>query len=76
MTMLTLFRRSALQLNEKLAQFERDTSVQIVIAVFPKMETDPSIEEYTRRWREPGTSAKRKPRMARCFSFLSRITRC
>jgi uncharacterized protein len=39
----------ALQLNEKLAQFERDTSVQIVTAVFPKMETDSSIEEYTRR---------------------------
>jgi uncharacterized protein len=39
----------ALQLNEKLAQFERDTSVQIVVAVFRKMETDSSIEEYTRR---------------------------
>jgi uncharacterized protein len=38
----------ALQLNEKLAQFERDTSVQIVVAVFRKMETDSSIEEYTR----------------------------
>jgi uncharacterized protein len=39
----------ALQLNEKLAQFERETSVQIVIAVFRKMETDSSIDDYTRR---------------------------
>ena len=39
----------ALQLNEKLAQFERETSVQIVVAVFPKMQTDSSIDDYTRR---------------------------
>ena len=39
----------ALQLNEKLAQFERETSVQIVTAVFRKMESDSSIEDYTRR---------------------------
>jgi uncharacterized protein len=39
----------ALQLNEKLAQFERETSVQIVVAVFRKMETDSSIDDYTRR---------------------------
>jgi uncharacterized protein len=39
----------ALQLNEKLAQFERETSVQIVVAVFRKMESDSSIDDYTRR---------------------------
>jgi uncharacterized protein len=39
----------ALQLNEKLAQFERDTSVQLVVAVFRKMESDSSIDDYTRR---------------------------
>jgi uncharacterized protein len=39
----------ALQLNEKLAQFERETSVQIVVAVFPRMQTDSSIDDYTRR---------------------------
>ena len=42
-------KETALQLNEKLAQFERETSVQIVVAVFRKMETDSSIDEYTRR---------------------------
>ena len=42
-------KETALQLNERLAQFERETSVQIVVAVFRKMETDSSIDEYTRR---------------------------
>jgi uncharacterized protein len=35
--------------NEQLAQFERDTSSQIVVAVFPKMQSDSSIEDYTQR---------------------------
>lgn len=42
-------KETALQLNEKLAQFERETSVQILTAVFRRMETDSSIEDYTRR---------------------------
>jgi uncharacterized protein len=37
------------QLNEGLAQFERDTSSQIVVAVFAKMQSDSSIEDYTVR---------------------------
>ena len=41
--------QTALQLNEKLAQFERDTSNQIVVAVFQKMQSDSSIEDYTVR---------------------------
>jgi uncharacterized protein len=36
-------------LDQKLAQFERDTSEQIVVAIFPKMESDSSIEDYTVR---------------------------
>lgn len=40
---------TALRLNEELAQFERDTSNQIVVAVFPKMQTDSSVEDYTQR---------------------------
>jgi uncharacterized protein len=36
-------------LNEKLAQFERDTSNQVVVAVFRKMESDSSIEDYSQR---------------------------
>ena len=35
--------------NEQLAQFERDTSSQVVVAVFPKMQSDSSIEDYTQR---------------------------
>jgi len=36
-------------LNQKLDQFERDTSNQIVVAIFPHMQTDSSIEDYTVR---------------------------
>src|ERR1700677_341778 len=43
------------QLNSKLEGFERTTSDQIVVAVYPKMETDSSIDDYTvrvaRAWR-------------------------
>jgi uncharacterized protein len=37
------------QLNQKLENFERDSSCQIVVAVFPTMQTDSSIEDYTLR---------------------------
>lgn len=39
----------ALELNEKLAQFERDTSNQVLVAVFRKMESDSDIADYTQR---------------------------
>jgi uncharacterized protein len=39
----------ALELNEKLAQFERETSNQVVVAVYRKMETDSEVADYTRR---------------------------
>jgi uncharacterized protein len=42
-------KEKALALNEKLAQFERDTSNQVVVAVYPKMESDSSIEDYAQR---------------------------
>jgi uncharacterized protein len=42
-------KEKALALNEKLAQFERETSDQVVVAVFRKMETDSDIADYTRR---------------------------
>jgi uncharacterized protein len=38
-----------LLLNEKLAQFERETSNQVVVAVFRKMQSDSSIEDYAQR---------------------------
>src|SRR2546423_11591331 len=39
----------ASRFNEQLAQFERDTSNQVVVAVFPKMQSDSDIAEYTYR---------------------------
>jgi len=37
------------QLNQRLEQFERETSNQILVAVFSKMQSDSSIEDYTVR---------------------------
>jgi uncharacterized protein len=39
----------AAQLNAQLEQFERDAYNQIVVAVFPKMQSESAIEEYTVR---------------------------
>jgi len=40
---------TAQQLDNKLQQFERDSSNQIVVAVFKKLETDSSLEDYCQR---------------------------
>ena len=40
---------AALRFNEQLAQFERDTSDQVVVAIFPKMQSDSDIADYTQR---------------------------
>ena len=45
-------KEKALALNEQLAQFERETSNQIVVAVYPKMESDSDIFDYTYRVKE------------------------
>jgi uncharacterized protein len=37
------------QLNQTLEDFERQTSEQILVAIFPKMQSDSSIEDYTVR---------------------------
>jgi uncharacterized protein len=39
----------AQRFNEQLAQFERETSNQVVVAVFPKMQSDSEIADYTQR---------------------------
>ena len=36
----------ASQLNQRLEQFERDAASQIVVAIFPKMQSDSSVEDY------------------------------
>jgi uncharacterized protein len=52
---------TAAQLNQTLENFERESSDQILLAVFPKMQSDSSIEDYTvrvaRSWRA-GQKAK------------------
>jgi uncharacterized protein len=40
---------AALRFNEQLAQFERETSDQVVVAIFPKMQSDSDIADYTQR---------------------------
>ena len=37
------------RLNTQLAQFERESSNQVVVAIYRKMESDSSIEDYTQR---------------------------
>src|SRR5215475_6799809 len=40
---------TALRFNEQLAQFERETSDQVVVAIFPKMQSDSDVADYTQR---------------------------
>src|SRR2546421_372155 len=40
---------TAQELNKKLEDFERETSSQILVAIFPKMQSDSSIEDYAVR---------------------------
>jgi uncharacterized protein len=42
-------KEAASRFNEQLAQFERETSDQIVVAVFPRMQSDSDIADYTQR---------------------------
>ena len=42
-------KEAAYRFNEQLAQFERDTSDQVVVAVFAKMQSDSDIADYTQR---------------------------
>jgi uncharacterized protein len=37
------------RLNTQLAQFERDTSDQVIVAIYRKMDSDSSIDDYTQR---------------------------
>jgi uncharacterized protein len=40
---------TASRLNDQLAQFERDTSSQVVVAIYQKMQSESDIADYTRR---------------------------
>lgn len=45
----TLSRTTIDQLNTRLEQFERESSNQVLVAIFLRMETDSSVEDYTVR---------------------------
>lgn len=63
---------TARQLNDELTQFERDTSNQIVVAIFPHMSSDSSIEDYTQRVAQKwGVGQKDKRNGAVLFIFSS-----
>jgi len=55
-------KEAARRFNEQLAQFERETSNQVVVAVFPKMQSDDDIGAYAQRVADSwgvGTKAQR-----------------
>ena len=57
--------------NERLAQFERETSDQVVVAVFPKMQSDSSIDDYTQRVAQAwGVGQKDRRNGAVLFVFI------
>jgi uncharacterized protein len=64
-------KEAALRFNEQLAQFERETSNQVLVVVFRKMETDSSIEDYTQRIAQAwGVGKKDRKNGAVFFVFI------
>src|SRR5882762_11742097 len=62
---------AASRFNEQLAQFERETSNQVVAAVFRKMQSDSDIADYTQRVAESWKVGQaEKPNGAVLFVFL------
>jgi len=60
------------RLNAKLEDFEKKTSNQIVVAVFPKMESDSSVDDYaTRVFQAWGVGQKKKDNGAVLFVFVN-----
>jgi uncharacterized protein len=59
------------QFDRELAQFERDTSNQVVVAIFPKMQSDDDIAAYTQRVAESwGVGQKDKRNGIVMFVFV------
>ena len=58
------------RLDAELTQFERDTSNQIVVAIFPRMQSESSIEDYTVRVKQAwGVGQKGRDNGAVLFVF-------
>jgi len=61
----------AASLNSQLEDFEKQTSDQILVAVFPKMQTDSSVEDYTQRVAQSwGVGQKKTNNGAVLFVFI------
>lgn len=64
-------KEAAARFNEQLAQFERDTSNQLVVAVFPKMQSDSDVADYTQRVAQAwGVGQKDRKNGAVLFVFI------
>jgi uncharacterized protein len=63
---------AALRFNEQLAQFERETSNQVVVAVFPKMQSDSDVADYAQRAAEAwGIGSKAQRNGVALFVFIA-----
>src|SRR5207244_7881834 len=64
-------KETADRFNEQLAQFERETSDQVVVAVFPKMQSDSDIADYTQRVAQAwGVGTKERRNGVLLFVFI------
>jgi uncharacterized protein len=63
---------TALQLNEQLAQFERDTSTQLLVAIYRTMESESDVADYTQRIAQTwGVGQKGRNNGAVLFVFVT-----
>ena len=51
-------KEAAYRFNQELAQFERETSDEVVVAVFPKMQSDSGIADYPQLVAQAGALVK------------------
>ena len=64
-------KEAAQRFNEQLAQFERETSDQVVVAIFSKMQSDSDIADYTQRIAQAwGVGQKGRSNGAVLFVFV------
>ena len=64
--------QTASALNLRLEQFERDTSNQIIVAIYPRMESASSVEDYTVRIAQSwGVGQKARSNGAVLFLFMA-----
>ena len=62
---------AALHFNEQLTQFERETSDQVVVAIFPKMQSDSDVADYTQRIAQAwGVGQKERRNGVVLFAFI------